>query len=209
MWSLMIFRAMWSQPAIHVASLDKEYPFNLSDNNMLYRIYCGIRKYWYRYLLKRLRFKYFGKNIKVRGNFRWGHVYNLEIQDNVVIGENSFINARGGVVIKSGTITGPDIMIFAENHIYDTEKCLPFDEGFIFKSVVIGENYWIGGKVFILPGVELGEGCVVAGGSVVTKSFPPLSVIGGNPAKLIKYRNVEKYNAAKMKRKYVSDISEK
>ena len=126
-----------------------------------------------------------------------------------LLGENSFINARGGVVIKSGVITGPDIMIFAENHIYDTDKCLPFDEDLTFKKVVIGENCWIGAKAFILPGVELGEGCVVAGGSVVTKSFPPLSIIGGNPARLIKHRNAGKYHVAKMKNKYVSDISKK
>lgn len=182
---------------------------NLSDNNMLYRLYCGIRKYWSRYLLKRLKFKHFGENVKVRGSFRWGHTYNLELHDDVVIGENSFINARGGVVIKSGVITGPDIMIFAENHIYDTDKCLPFDEDLTFKKVVIGENCWIGAKAFILPGVELGEGCVVAGGSVVTKSFPPLSIIGGNPARLIKHRNAGKYHVAKMKNKYVSDISKK
>ena len=102
-----------------------------------------------------------------------------------------------------------DIMIFSVNHLYETDKCLPFDENLVYKKVVIGENCWIGGRVFILPGVELGEGGVVAGGSVVTKSFPPLSVIGGNPAKLIKYRDAEKYNAAKMKCKYVSDISRK
>lgn len=176
---------------------------------MLYRLYCRIRKYWYHYLLKRLKFKYFGKNVKVRDNFRWGHVDNLEIHNNVVIGENSFINAHGGIVIKSGVITGPDIMIFSVNHLYETDKCLPFDENLVYKKVVIGENCWIGGRVFILPGVELGEGCVVAEGSVVTKSFPPLSVIDGNPAKLIKYRDAEKYNAAKMKCKYVSDISRK
>ena len=56
---------------------------------MLYRLYCVFRKYWYRYLLHRMKFKYFGMNVKVRGNFRWGHTYNLELHDNVVIGENT------------------------------------------------------------------------------------------------------------------------
>lgn len=154
-----------------------------------------------------MNFKHFGNNVKVKGGFRWGHTEHLEIYDDVVIGDNSFINSHGGVCIKSGTITGPDLMIFSVNHIYDTDECLPFAESLSLKKVVIGENCWIGGRVFILPGVELGEGCIVAGGSVVTKSFPPLSIIGGNPAKIIKKRNLELYDSAKEKGIYVSDIS--
>lgn len=176
---------------------------------MLYKVFCVLRKHWHRYLLSRLSFKYFGDNVKVRGSFKWGHTYNLELYDNIVIGEDSFINARGGVVIKSGTITGPELMIYSENHIYNTSECLPFATGLSTKNVIIGENCWIGARVFICPGVELGEGCIVAGGSVVTKSFPPFSVIGGNPAKLIKQRNVELYYLAKKNNKYHFDISGK
>ena len=69
---------------------------------------------------------------------------------------------------------------------------------------MIGENCWIGARTFICPGVELGEGCVVAGGSVVTRSFPPCSVVGGNPAKLLKIKNVEMYELAKRNMKFVN-----
>ena len=176
---------------------------------MIFRLYSVLKKYWYKYLFQRLELKYKGHNVKIRGKFRFGHTYNLELHDNIVIGENAFINAHGGVVIKSGTITGPDIMLFSVNHVYDTDESLPFGEALSFGPIIIDENCWIGGRVFICAGVNIGEGCVVAGGSVVTKSFPPLSVIGGNPARLIKMRNEEKYMLAKKKGVYHSDITKK
>ena len=162
-----------------------------------------------RYKLKRLTCKYKGYNVKIRPGFKIGHSENLILHDNVVIGENSFINAHGGVEIGSGTITGPEIMIFSVNHIYDATDALPFSEELNLKKVSIGENCWIGARVFICPGVELGEGCVVAGGAVVTKSFPAGCVIGGNPANVIKKRNEEFYRAAKSSGRYHFDISNK
>lgn len=143
--------------------------------------------------IRRINFLYLGKNVQIFQGFEFGYTENLRIEDNVVIGEKSFINAHGGVLIKSGTITGPELMIFSVNHIYENSNTMPFSNDLSFKKVVIGDNCWIGGRVFISPGVELGYGCIVAGGSVVTKSFPPLSVIGGNPAKLIKMRDENDY----------------
>ena len=55
-------------------------------------------------------------------------------------------------------------------------------------KVVIGSDVWIGHESVIMPGVHLGHGCIAAAYSVVTKSFPPYSIIGGNPARLIRKR---------------------
>ena len=52
--------------------------------------------------------------------------------------------------------------------------------------VVIGNNVWIGDKATILPGVTIGDGAVIAANAVVTKDVPAYSVVGGNPAKVIK-----------------------
>ena len=167
----------------------------------LLSLHSAIVRYWNQYKLKKLKFRYFGTNIKICPNFKLGHTENLILHDNIVLGENIFINAQGGVEIGSGTITGPDVMIFSVNHIYDSE-ILPFAEELSLKPVVIGENCWIGARVFICPGVSIGEGSVVAANSVVTKNFPPCSVIGGNPAKLIKTNNKEMYSKAKEKSIY-------
>jgi acetyltransferase-like isoleucine patch superfamily enzyme len=55
-------------------------------------------------------------------------------------------------------------------------------------KIIIGDDTWIGTDSIILSGVTVGRGCVIAAGSVVTKSFPNYSVIGGNPARFIKFR---------------------
>ena len=58
--------------------------------------------------------------------------------------------------------------------------------------VVIGNNVWIGDKATILPGVTIGDGAVIAANAVVTKDVPPYSVVGGNPAKVIKRNDLKR-----------------
>ena len=70
-----------------------------------------------------------------------------------------------------------------------TENAPPHLSQLPFKGdIVIGNDVWIGRESTVMPGVHLGDGCIVAAQSVVTKSFEPYSVIGGNPARLIKMR---------------------
>lgn len=57
-----------------------------------------------------------------------------------------------------------------------------------YKKVIIGNDVWIGARVTIMDGVKIGNGSVIASGAVVTKDVPPYAIVGGVPAKIIKYR---------------------
>lgn len=119
-----------------------------------------------------------------------------------------FFSAPGGIVIKQGVCIGHKVSILTENHRYDAKdlKAIPYDNMYIRKTVTIDENVWIGQQVIILPGVTIGEGAVVAAGSVVTKDVEPLAVVGGNPAKIIKYRDKNVYYKLKSEDKIFRKI---
>lgn len=60
-----------------------------------------------------------------------------------------------------------------------------------YKSINIGHDVWIGARVTILDGVNIGNGAVIATGAVVTKDVPPYAIVGGIPARIIKYRDIK------------------
>lgn len=161
--------------------------------------------HFWKYFLHKLQIKklrkevglWEGEHIKVLPDFKIGHRKGLILHDHIQIGEGAFLNANGGIEVHSGVITGPYLTIFSVNHVYENATTVPYDNGNNFRKVTIEKNCWIGARVFIVPGVTLGEGCIVAGGAVVTKSFPSLSVIGGNPAHVIKTRSKDDYERQK------------
>lgn len=108
------------------------------------------------------------------------------IEDNVGIGDYCHIGGAGGVLIKKDTIIGPYFSCHSSNHQFnDLSKLIRLQETKRI-GIIIGKNCWIGAKVTILDGVIIGDGCVVAAGSVVNKEFESNCVIGGVPAKIIK-----------------------
>lgn len=90
--------------------------------------------------------------------------------------------------------------IVASEHPYRTLSTYPFDVKYGGRSkhamskgdIVVGDDVWIGMRAIICSGVRIGQGAVVAAGAVVTKDVEPYAIVGGNPAKLIKYRFSEK-----------------
>ena len=112
----------------------------------------------------------------------------ITIGDRTGIGARAFIAGQGGITIGNDVITGPNIQIFSENHNFNDTSIAIKDQGVTKQPTVIGNDCWLGGGISILAGVTIGDGCIIAAGSVVTKSVPPNSIVAGVPAKVIKTR---------------------
>jgi acetyltransferase-like isoleucine patch superfamily enzyme len=114
----------------------------------------------------------------------------LTIGNNSAIGAQSFLGCQGGVRLGNNVIMGPGVRIFSENHNFD-DVTIPIRlQGETRKGVVIHDDCWVGSGVTILDGVCIGEGSMVAAGSVVTKDIPPFSVVAGIPARILKNRKI-------------------
>jgi len=120
----------------------------------------------------------------------------IRFSDYVYVGPRAHWHGGGGIDIGAGTIFGPETMLWSVNHDYRNADYLPYGSGVTSKPIVIGRGCWIGARAIISPGVTIGDGAVVAIGSVVVKPVPSYCVVGGNPARVISrradYVNLEK-----------------
>jgi len=125
-----------------------------------------------------------GKNVRVK--------YNCDISPNIRIGNNSEFGQRcliySGTKIGNDVIMGPDVKIYTKNHVISSIKTPIKYQGIEMKETIIGDDVWIGANVVILPGVTVSNHSVIAAGAIVTKDVPEYALVGGNPAKIIKYR---------------------
>lgn len=149
----------------------------------------------------------FGYKSVIYPPFKIGFKHKFSLGNHCRINPGVFINASGSVEIGDGTIFGPEVIIYSTNHNYKTAECLPFSRTDIYAKVTIGANCWIGTRVIILPGVSIGEGSIVGAGAVVSKSCPPGSILVGNPAKVVKTRDMAYYEELVKKGEYI-DFSE-
>ena len=111
----------------------------------------------------------------------------LEIGAYTFLGRGVEIEVSSSVVIGTGGLIAPGVFITDHNH--STALGLPmFQQPCIQAPVLIGNDVWIGANAIVLPGVEVGEGAVIAAGAVVNTDVPARAIVGGVPARLIRYR---------------------
>lgn len=146
-------------------------------------------------MLQNIWDRFFGKSkINIMGkntSIKRGIIFQkqkLTIENYVHLGPDYYIHAGGGVTIGKGTIIGPKIKIWSVNHDYTSLEILPYSKQVNEGTVIIGQGCWIGLNVSICPNVKIGNGVIIAMSTVVTKDIPDFAIVGGNPAKIIRYR---------------------
>lgn len=135
-----------------------------------------------------------GKNVYLRpSSSDFKGLENISVGNNVSIPKGAtFYSTEARLIIKDNVIFGPHPTIITGDHridivgisIIDSHDKLPENDA----DVTIEEDVWIGANVVILKGVTIGRGSVIAAGAVVNKSCPPYALVGGVPAKVLKYR---------------------
>lgn len=136
-------------------------------------------------------------------NIKVGHFFRVcpdvkmftENGGSIIIGNHFFANYgcffnanEENIEIGNDCLFGPDVLIINSNH----DTCPGFlvrEQANISKKIIVGNNVWIGAKSVILPGVSIGDNAVVAAGSIVNKNVEANALVGGVPAKFIKYIN--------------------
>ena len=112
--------------------------------------------------------------------------------DRIIIGSGSGLgvncSVHGPLEIGENVMMGPDVVILTHSHITDRTDIPMCQQGFFEKKVSIGNDVWIGMRAIIMPGVTIGNGVIIGSGAIVTKDVPDNAVVGGVPAKIIKYR---------------------
>ncbi len=109
----------------------------------------------------------------------------LSVGDNVYLGYNSYFG-QGEIEIHDNVLIGPFVSVTASNHVIGDDGSFR-NAGYAEKKILIKSNSWIGAHVCIMAGVTIGEGAIVAAGSIVTKNVPDFTVVAGAPARVIKH----------------------
>lgn len=128
---------------------------------------------------------YCGKNVNIE--------HGAVISSKLSIGNNSGIGVDcvcgGELCIGDDVMMAPECVIMARNHEF-LRTDIPMSKQGYREALpcIIGNDVWIGRRVMVMPGVRIGNGVVIAAGAVVTKDIPDYAVVGGVPAKIIKYR---------------------
>lgn len=129
-----------------------------------------------------------------------------QFNKNVFIGD--YCNFNGIRILGGGKVTignyfhsGIECMMITQNHNYEG-TLIPYDNTYITKNITIGDCVWFGNRVTVVGNVNIGEGAIIAAGAVVCKDVPVCAIVGGNPAKIIKYRDKEHYYKLKAEGKF-------
>lgn len=148
-----------------------------------YRVFCNLKCSFLRLVGAKV-----GKSVDIYPGVWITPGRNLIVGDCVDLSKDVLITTSGGVSIGDRTLIGYRTQILSTNHeITAVGVGIPVS-GNVHKPIVIGKDVWIAANCIITAGVNIGDGAVIAAGSIVTKNIPSNAIAAGNPAKVIKFR---------------------
>lgn len=125
-----------------------------------------------------------GENVHIEPSFRCDYGYNIHVGNNFYANFDCLILDVCKVEFGDNCMLAPGVHIYTATHPLDPDERNSGKE--FAKPITFGNNVWIGGRAVINPGITVGDNAVIASGSIVTKDVPANTVVGGNPAKVIK-----------------------
>jgi maltose O-acetyltransferase len=145
-----------------------------------------------RYLACRPLFAACGKDVNIESKAHFGGGQRVYIGNRSGIGVNAKIVGKGTLILGNDVMMGPDVvMMFAKRRFKDPHIPMIEQRPESEEPIKIADDVWIGARAIIFAGVCIGSHAVIGSGAVVTKDVPEWAIVGGNPARVIKYRNRE------------------
>lgn len=172
---------------------------NKKQSNIIKIYFSGFYRYYiYRvsnipshhirnFIYKHILLLNMNKNVIIYSGAEIRAPYKIRIGNGTIIGDNVILDGRNGIDIGDNVNFSSNVSIWTEQH--DHRDSLFRCETQKKEKVIIGNRTWIGPNTIILHSVKIGEGAVIAGGSVVTKDVEPFAIVAGIPAKKIGNRN--------------------
>lgn len=164
----------------------------------IYDITQKIKRVFYRVTYSQIIKRSFarcGTNVTVPEHCTFSGIENIFVGNDVSFGEyTQILTTKAKVYLGDHIMFGPGVTIVTGNHRtnmmgkYMSEITDSMKEPEDDQDIIIKNDVWIGCNALILKGVTINEGAVIAGGALVVKDVPPYSIVGGNPAKVLKYR---------------------
>lgn len=140
---------------------------------------------WYVFVLRLFGAK-IGKNCTVKNTVRIWAPWNLIMENNSLIDSNCYCYNPGLIHIMTESIVSFNVSLITASHNISSRN-----HELIIKPIIIGKYVWVASESYLGPGVNVGDGAVIAARAVVVKDVQPWTVVGGNPAKFIGVRVIE------------------
>jgi maltose O-acetyltransferase len=141
-----------------------------------------------RHLIYSFLFKHIAGLSKIYAGVYFTHTYGISVGKNFSINSGALLDGRGAISIGDHVMIGPNVVIASSNHVIDDLSKPMAEINHRLEPINIGSDVWIGASAVIVGGVTIGNGAVIAAGSVVTSNIDDFKVAGGVPAKIIKDR---------------------